>query len=135
SSPRRIQTTIHFKGQVQVAFLGRRYGYHIGDRMYAARHALNVAIHAEVVEASAKLRVWESVGPPGTLERAFERAIQGQPDYVVVHEPVWGPQWPAPANVSGYSLLRTFQFGGLRLFAYRTSTGKIDSTLGAGDGS
>ena len=125
SSPRRIQTTIHFKGQVQVAFLGRRYGYHIGDRMYAARHALNVAIHADPPEVSAKLRVGELVGPTDTLEPALECATQGRPDYVVVHEPVWGPQWPAPVKVGGYALLRTFEFGGLRLFAYTASTGAL----------
>ena len=107
-----------------VAVVGRRYGYDIGDRMYAARYALNVAIHAEPLEASTKLRVAESVEPPDALERAFARAIQGRPDYVVVHEPVWGPQWPAPTDVGGYALSKTFEFGGLRLFAYTTSTGK-----------
>ena len=108
-----------------MAVVGRRYRYDIGDGMYAARYALKVAIRAEPLEASAKLRVGEPVGPPGTLERAFERAIQRQPDYVVVHEPVWGPQWPAPVNVGGYLLLRTFEFGGLRLFAYAASTGAL----------
>ncbi|MCZ6652314.1 MAG: hypothetical protein O7D91_04725 [Planctomycetota bacterium] len=108
-----------------MAVVGRRYSYDIGDEMYAARYALNVAIHAEPLEASAKLRVRESVGPPGTLERAFERAIQRRPDYVVVHEPVWGPQWPAAVNVGGYLLLRTFEFGGSRLFAYAAPTGAL----------
>ncbi len=107
-----------------VAVVGRRYGYGIGDRMYAARYALNVAIHAEPVKARAKLRVGESLEPPDALEQAFARAIQGRPDYVVVHEPGWGPQWPAPVNVGGYALSKTFEFGGLRLFAYTTSTGK-----------
>ena len=107
-------------GAATVAVVGRRYGYDIGDRMYAARYTLDVAIHAEPLEASAKLRVGESVCPLGTLERAFERVTQGQPDYVVVHEPVWGPQWPAPDHVGGYVLAKTFEFGGLRLFAYAT---------------
>ena len=106
-----------------VAVVGRRYGYDIGDRMYAARHALNVAIQAEPLGASAKLRVRESVGPSGTLERSFERAMQGRPDYVVVHEPVWGPKWPAPENVGGFVLAKTFEFGGLRLFVYTASAG------------
>ena len=107
-----------------VAVVGRRYGYDIGDRMYAARWGLHIAIHAEPLEASAKLRVGESVGPPDILERAFAHATRDRPDYVVVHEPVWGPQWLAPVNVGGYALSKTFEFGGLRLFAYSTSSGR-----------
>ncbi len=105
-----------------VAVIGRRYGYDIGDRMYAARNALDVAIHTEPLVAEAKLRVGEPAGPPDALERAFTRATRDRPDYVVVHEPVWGPQWPAPINVGEYALSKTFEFGGLRLFAYTTST-------------
>ncbi len=106
-----------------MAVVGRRYAYDIGDRMYAARYALDVAIHAEPLEANAKLRVGEPVGPPDTLDRAFTRVTRDRPDYVVVHEPVWGPQWPAPDNVGGYVLSMTFEFGGLRLFAYTVSPG------------
>jgi hypothetical protein len=115
-----------------VAVVGRRYGYPIGDRMYAARYGLNVAIHAEPVEASAKLRVGESVGPPDVLEQAFTRVTRDRPHYVVVHEPVWGPQWPAPVNFGGYVLSKTFEFGGLRLFAYTISTRATHSAPGVG---
>ena len=53
------------------------------------------------------------------LDLEFVSAIQLLPDYVVVHQPVWGPKWTAPKFVQGYQLAANFTFGELALFVYQ----------------
>lgn len=105
--------------RASVAVVGRRYSYDVGDQMYARRFGLDLDITTQPFEASAKLRVGESLMSAEQLRREFEQATAGLPEYIVIHEPAWGPQWPDPPTLGQYGLAAEFVRGGHRLIVYR----------------
>ncbi len=111
----------------RVAVIGRRYGYAVGDTLYIRRYGLPVTVREYLLEVDSKLRVGQAAGPPDRLRTAFDEAMRDRPDYIVIHQPVWGPPWDGSQQVAAYRRHAEFLSGGLRLVVYyRGQSDKAD---------
>ena len=89
--------------------------------MYARRFGLKLDITAYQVEGDAKLRVAEPLMTLDELATHFTEAAAADPDYIVIHQPVWGPRWDDRPTVGRYDLAETLGRFEHRLIVYRRS--------------
>ncbi len=105
--------------QASVAVVGRRYRYDIGDSMYVRRFGLNLDITSYPIDGFAKLQVHEPLMSLPELEQEFQKAARLEPNYIVIHQPAWGPQWHDPPTLGRYEFAEKFSRAGHDLIIYR----------------
>ena len=105
--------------EATVAIVGRRYAYEIGDKMYVRRFNLQLDITAYQVEGTAKLRVGEPLMTLDELAAKFTEAAIADPDYIVIHQPVWGPKWDDRPTLGRYDMAEAVGRFEHRLIVYR----------------